>query len=173
MELRTERLWLRPIAIGDAQALFAARGDPEVMRFWDWPAQKSAAEVEAVLRDHVPEIAGGSVLWWVVALSPGGPAIGECDLSEIDLHHRRAELGFLFARAYWGKGYAREAAEAAIAHGFGALGLERLSARVHAGNVASERLLARLGFHHEGTLKGHIRRDGARRDCHVYGLMRG
>ena len=54
-----------------------------------------------------------------VALSPDGPAIGECDLSEIDRHHARAEVGFLFARRYWGQGYAREAMEAAVARARG------------------------------------------------------
>jgi ribosomal-protein-alanine N-acetyltransferase len=172
MLLQTDRLSLRPIRIEDASALFAARGDPEVMRYWDWPAQESVAEVEAVFRAHIPELDAGETKWWTVALSPDGPAIGECDLSEIDAHHARAELGFLFARAHWGKGYAYEAARAAMAYGFNTLGLERLGARVHAGNDASVRLLERLGFAYEGRLKGHIVRDGARRDCLIYGRLR-
>jgi ribosomal-protein-alanine N-acetyltransferase len=172
MNLRTTRLFLRPIRVEDASALFAARGDPEVMRYWDWPAQKSVADVEEVFRNHIPEIDDGETKWWVVALSPDGPAIGECDLSEIDAHNARAELGFLFARAHWGKGYAREAAQAAMEYGFETLGLERLWARVHAGNDASARLLKKLGFAYEGTLKGHVVRDGVRRDCLIYGRLR-
>jgi len=170
--LTTDRLYLRPIAIADAEALFEARGDAEVMRYWDWPPQDSADAVRAVFAAHVPEPDRGTILWWAVALSADGPAIGECDLSEIDRHHARAEVGFLFARRHWGKGYAREAMEAVIAYGFGELGLERLWARFHDGNDASRRLLERLGFTYEGTLKGHVVRDGARRDCHVYGCLR-
>jgi len=172
MILKTSRLTLRPITIADADALFEARGDPEVMRYWDWPAQKSAAQIRKVFEAHIREISGGGTLWWVAALSPDGPAIGECDLSEIDAQHRRAEVGFLFARRWWGKGYAREAMEAVIEYGFGSLGLERLWARCHAGNVASQRLLERLGFTLEGTLRGHVLRDSERRDCVVYGRLR-
>lgn len=172
MSLRTRRLFLRPIAVSDAEPLFAARGDPEVMRFWDWPAQKNAADVAAVIENHAREIADGSVLWWAVALSCDGPAIGECDLSEIDRHHRRAELGFLFARAYWHQGYASEAAAAVMHYGLDVLRLERLWARIHAGNEASVRLIERLGFAREGLLKAHILRDGQRRDCLVYGRPR-
>lgn len=172
MILRTERLHLRPIAAGDAEALFASRGDPEVMRYWDWPEQESVAAVRAILEAHIPELGDGRTLWWVAALSPDGPAIGECDLSEIDHHHRRAEVGFLFVRRHWGQGYAQEAMEAVIAHAFGELGLERLWARFHDGNDASKRLLEKLGFAYEGTLKSHIVRDGARRDCHLYGRLR-
>lgn len=170
--LHTERLTLRPLTVADAPALLEARSDPDVMRYWDWPPQSTVGEIAAIIRDHDAEIAEGTVMWWAVALSPDGPAIGECDLSEIDRQHRRAELGFLFRRSAWGKGYAREAAEAVIAHAFGPLGLERLWARAHAGNDASSRLLVRLGFAYEGTLHAHVLRDGVRRDCLVYGRTR-
>jgi len=61
--------------------------------------------------------------------------------------------------------------QAVIAHAFGTLGLERLWARSHSGNARSQRLLERLGFEHEGTLRAHILRDGARRDCEIHGLL--
>lgn len=170
--LTTERLTLRPLSVTDAPDLFAARSDAETMRYWDWPAQSSIAQVENIINDHFDEVADGNVMWWAVALTPDGPAIGECDLSDIDHHHRRAEVGFLFNRAYWGNGYAYEAMRAVIAHAFDELKLERLWARFHAGNVASQRLLERLGFTREGTLKRHIWREGERRDCEIYGLMR-
>jgi RimJ/RimL family protein N-acetyltransferase len=172
MILRTSRLHLRPVAVTDAAALFEARGDAEVMRYWDWPEQKSVADVRDVLAAHIPAPGDESMLWWVAALTPDGPAIGECDLSEIDPHHSRAEIGFLFARRHWGKGYASEALRAVIAHAFETLALERLWARFHAGNEASRRLLERLGFAYEGTLRSHIVRDGERRDCPIYGLLR-
>jgi ribosomal-protein-alanine N-acetyltransferase len=172
MNLQTQRLHLRPVRPTDAPDLLAARGDPEAMRWWDWPPQTSAEAIRAIIERHAEEIASGAVLWWAVALSPRGPAIGECDLSEIDHHHRRAEIGFLFRRSAWGQGYAHEAAARVIRHAFEDLALERLWARAHAGNTASRRLLERLGFAHEGTLKGHVLREGERRDCVLYGLNR-
>jgi RimJ/RimL family protein N-acetyltransferase len=172
MILKTNRLFLRPIAVSDAPALFEARGDAEVMRYWDWPAQKSVEAVEQILAEHIPELESETTRWWVVALSPDGPAIGECDLSEIDRHHGRAEIGFLFARRHWGQGYAREATERVIAYAFNELGLERLWARFHQGNDASKRLLEKLGFAYEGRLRAHVARDGERRDCLIYGRLR-
>jgi len=172
MILQTQRLTLRPIRVEDATALYQARGDADVMRYWDWQEQESVEQVRDILTAHIPEHGDESMLWWVAALSPDGPAIGECDLSEIDRHNRRAEVGFLFTKAYWGQGYAREAMERVIAYGFGELGLERLWARFHDGNTASQRLLERLGFTYEGRLRAHVVRDGARRDCFVYGRLR-
>jgi len=170
--LQTNRLILRPLRTEDAPALLEARGDPEVMRFWDWPPQKNAAEIARIITDHRSAIAEETVRWWVVAPSPDAPAIGECDLSEIDSHNKRAELGFLFRRASWGKGYAREAVDAVINHAFGPLGLERLSARIHAGNEHGRRLLEKLGFSYEGMLHGYVLREGVRVDCLVFGLLR-
>jgi [ribosomal protein S5]-alanine N-acetyltransferase len=172
MNLQTNRLFLRPLALSDAPALFEARRDPEVMRYWDWPPQESVGEVEGVISDHFPEVADGNVLWWAVALSPDGPAIGECDLSQIDHRNGVAEVGFLFAKRHWGNGYAQEAMGAVIAHAFGSMSLARLWARFHAGNEASRRLLEKLGFTYEGTLRRHILRDGERRDCVLYGRLK-
>ena len=141
------------------------------MRYWDWPPQKTAAEVVHVISEH-DKAATGTGFWWAVASGMDGGAIGECDISDIDRHNKRAEIGFLFRRASWGKGYAREAMEAVVNHAFGPLELERLSARIHAGNERSRRLLEKLGFSHEGILRGYVLREGLRIDCLVFGLLR-
>jgi [ribosomal protein S5]-alanine N-acetyltransferase len=172
MNLETRRLFLRPVSVNDAPDLFVARGDAETMRYWDWPPAASAGDIAQVIREHFREIDGGETQWWAVAHTPRGPAIGECDLSEIDYAHCRAEIGFLFQRAQWGQGFAHEAMERVLRYAFEDLNLERLWARVHAGNDASVRLLARLGFAPEGLLRGHVLRDGARRDCLLFGLNR-
>jgi ribosomal-protein-alanine N-acetyltransferase len=52
-----------------------------------------------------------------------------------------------------------------------AAGLRKLTARTHLGNRRSDRLLEKLGFAQEGLLRGHIVRDGERRDCRVFGLL--
>jgi [ribosomal protein S5]-alanine N-acetyltransferase len=168
--LRTSRLTLRPLAADDAPALFAIMRDPETMRFWDWPAFTDAETVEEIVAAQIADMEAGNALYWAVCRD--GPAIGCCDLSEIDGHHARAEVGFLFGRGSWGQGFAVEAMGAIVDYAFGELGLERLWARFHAGNEKSRALLERLGFTYEGTLRGHILREGARRDCILYGRIR-
>ncbi len=168
--LTTARLTLRPLARRDIDAVFAMMSDCETMRYWDWPAFTDRDTVADVVAAQMEDAARGAALYWAVTLN--GATIGSCDLSEIDRHHRRAEVGFLFNRAWWGNGYARETMDAVIAHGFERLQLQKLWARFHAGNAASQRLLERLGFSREGTLRQHILRDGTRRDCEIYGLVR-
>ena len=170
--LTTKRLTLRPLRVHDTPAIFEMMSDEETMRFWDWPAFRDESTVRDIVAAQVSDMEAGTARYWAVAYSPNASAIGSVDLSEIDAHHSRAEVGFLFARKVWGKGFAREAMQAVTAHAFDALGIRRLWARFHTGNAASQRLLESLGFAREGTLKGHIQREGARRDCEIYGLMR-
>lgn len=169
--LRTERLVLRPLAAADADALYAIMSDAQAMRFWDWPAFRDPATAAEIVASQLDDMAQGRAIYWAVAPAPNDSAFGFCDLSEIDRRQGRAELGFLFNRARWGQGYAAEAMIAVVDYAFVTLGLERLWGRIHAGNEASRRLLERLGFAHEGTLKGHVVRDGARRDCLIYGRL--
>jgi RimJ/RimL family protein N-acetyltransferase len=170
--LTTARLSLRPLDENDGAAVFAMMSDDEAMRFWDWPAFIDRETVDEIVAGQLAGVRSGDALYWAVTLSGNDRAIGVCDLSGIDMHHRRAEIGFLFARAHWGKGYAAEAMAKVVAHAFGPLGIERLWARFHAGNDASKKLLTNLGFTYEGTLKAHVLRDGERRDCHIYGRLR-
>jgi RimJ/RimL family protein N-acetyltransferase len=165
--LRTERLVLRQLAAADADALFAIMSDEKTMRFWDWPALGQPETVAEIVAGQLDDMAQGRALYWAAVRDD--VLVGSCDLSEIDRRQRRAEVGFLFGRAHWGQGFAAEAMTAVIGHGCGTLGLERLWARCHAGNETSRRLLEKLGFVHEGTLRGHVLREGARRDCEIYG----
>jgi len=168
--IETERLHLRPLARADSPAIFRMRSDPETMRFWDWPAVKDMGAVAETVSGQVGEMEAGRAIYWAVCLEDA--PIGCCDLSEIERHHGRAELGYIFGRPYWGNGFALEAMKAVVAYAFNELALMRLSARIHSRNEASRRLLTRLGFTYEGTLRAHVLRDGVRRDCQIYGMLR-
>jgi ribosomal-protein-alanine N-acetyltransferase len=167
--LRTSRLTLRPLVPADAPALFAIMRDAATMRFWDWPPFTDTETVEEIVAAQIADMDAGNALYWSVCRD--GAVIGCCDLSEIDRHHARAEVGFLFGRGHWGQGFALEAMGAIRDHAFDTVGLERLWARFHAGNEKSA-LLERVGFSYEGTLRGHVLREGTRRDCVLYGRLR-
>jgi [ribosomal protein S5]-alanine N-acetyltransferase len=171
-DLSTARLHLRPLRESDDAALFPFTSDPEVMRYWDWPEHASPTTTTAYVAALLEEVAAGKAHYWVICLGPEDRVIGTCDLSEIDRHHQRAEVGFMVAREYWGKGYAFEAMQAVIQYAVRSIGIERFSARTHAGNEHSEVLLRRLGFVLEGTLRGYVKRDGIRRDCWLFGCLK-
>ena len=169
MILETERLRLIPLQLGDAPALLAILGDKQAMEFWHRPAIVRAATGSEIIAAQLAAMADGQFLYWTVWRD--SDAIGSVDLSALDFGHLRGEVGFLFRRDQWGLGLGREAMVALIAHAFGPLKLERLEARIHAGNRRAKTLAMALGFQPEGRLSGHILRDGVRHDVDVFGLL--
>jgi ribosomal-protein-alanine N-acetyltransferase len=168
--LETERLALRPVRLDDWRALYPLMSDPRVMAWLDSLEIADPQVVERMLAAQVEEMDHGAAHYWAVERPADSAFLGACDLSEIDPRHRRAEVGFVFAREAWGQGYGLEGMRAVVDYA-ASLGLKRLWARTHAGNERSERLLKKLGFEAEGYLRGHIQRDGERRDCKIFGLL--
>lgn len=168
--LETERMRLTPLVAGDAALIFPLMADAEVMAFWDMPESEDPDLIAQIVAGQVDEMAEGRAIYWSMCSLPDEAFIGVCDLSEIDRRHHRAEVGFMLGRDAWGRGYALEAMQAVLAHA-ASDGLRRLVARTHLGNRRSDALLEKLGFVEEGLLRGHVLRDGDRRDCRLFGLL--
>jgi RimJ/RimL family protein N-acetyltransferase len=98
--------------------------------------------------------------------------IGSVGLRDIDREHEQAELGFWIGREWWGHGYAREAAAAVIAFGFGVLGLNRICAHHMERNPAAGRVLQAAGMQREGILRQRVRKWGAYEDVVLYAILR-
>ena len=88
---------------------------------------------------------------------------------ELVLAHARGTLGYWVGVPYWGRGYATEAAEAVLAHAFGALGLHRVQATHLTRNPASCRVMEKLGMRVEGSSATRCSSTGASRtwSCHA------
>ncbi len=171
MILQTPRLTLRPMVIDDAERLHGIMSDAEVMAFWDVSEIEDIDLTTAILKSQLASMKAKKSVYWAMERSADTTFVGCCDLSEIDRWHHRAEVGFIVAKTYWGDGYAQEAMSAVLDHAAQAMKLRRLSARTHLGNIRSVRLLEKLGFRHEGLLRGYVDRDGERRDCLLFGLL--
>ncbi|MBS0332185.1 MAG: GNAT family N-acetyltransferase [Proteobacteria bacterium] len=168
--LETERMRLEPLMDEDARHIFPLMADAEVMAFWDVGEIDDPDVIAGIVAGQVAEMAEGHALYWAMRGLADGAFLGACDLSEIDRRHHRAEVGFMLGREAWGRGYALEAMQAVLAYA-GSSGLKRLQARTHLGNRRSEALLEKLGFEEEGMLRGHVLRDGERRDCRLFGIL--
>jgi ribosomal-protein-alanine N-acetyltransferase len=168
--LETERLTLRPLQEGDSAPLHEIMSDPDAMAHWDIAAIEDPDLTDAIVNAQIQAMDTGRARHWAITRTADGAFLGVCDLSEIDRWHHRGEIGYLLGREAWGQGYGLEAMQAVVTEA-AALGLRRLTARTHVGNLRSEQLLMKLGFQIEGYLRGHIQRDGERRDCHLFGLL--
>ena len=154
LPLRTERLLLRAFRPEDADGVLVWQGDPEAVRYVPYDT-RSRDQVEEVLRRKVGSTAlraEGDLLELAVERADDGTLIGDVLLALRSVEHETFELGYIFATAQQGRGYATEAVRAAVDRAFAVLGARRISARVDARNTASRALLERLGFRLEAHL---------------------
>lgn len=107
-----------------------------------------------------------------IIVSADGRHIGNISLQDISWFHRTADLAFLLGdRACWGQGYGTEAGRLLLAHGFGPMGLHRVTAGTLCGNTAMRALAARLGMREEGVRRKALFKDGDHHDLVVFGLL--
>jgi ribosomal-protein-alanine N-acetyltransferase len=149
-EIETDRLVLRQLRDSDAPVLYAYFTDPEVIHFYDWvPGDES--DCFGFVQFANSGLTGSGAVRWGITQKETDEVIGTCGLQ--DFRGTLADLGFELKRECWGKGIMTEAATAVVNYGFTGLGCHRIEAWCFAGNDASARVLQKLGFSEEGTLR--------------------
>nr|WP_154985019.1 GNAT family N-acetyltransferase [Paenibacillus xylanexedens] len=156
-ELHTTRLHLRQMKESDSADLFQVWSDPEVARFMNispFSDEKQALEMIQLLANLAEE---KQAIRFSIIEKESGVILGSCGYNDLNFEQARAEIGYDLAIAHWGKGYATEAVSALLTHGFTTLALYRIEAKVDPRNVSSIKLLEKLDFTREGTLRGYER----------------
>lgn len=149
-EVRTERLLLRQWRPADREPFARLNGDPETMRYF--PAPLDRAQSDALADRCAAAIAQQGWGWWAVEVVGGPEFIGFVGLNAptFDAHFTPCvEVGWRLLRESWGNGYATEAARAAVAYGFGQLGLDEIVSFTTVANGRSRRVMERLGMTHD------------------------
>jgi ribosomal-protein-alanine N-acetyltransferase len=153
----TERLILRPLTREDLDAYAALNADPEVTKYLGSgrtrTRDETLAEIDYMLRMYDER---GYSLWATVRKADGA-FLGRCGLLNWQLDGREeVEVAYGLARAYWGFGYATEAANAARQWAFAFLDVERLISLVVPENEASKNVARKNGMRFErySTLRG-------------------
>jgi ribosomal-protein-alanine N-acetyltransferase len=148
--LESERMIFRPHEMADFDDFCAMEADAEVRRYVGG-APRTREGAERKFRDvQLRPIDAGLGLMATI-FKADGRYIGYCGLyPNFDGAGGKTEgeamLGFTLARSYWGRGLATEAGDVLVRFGFGELGLSRIVSVVEAGNLASLRVLEKLGF---------------------------
>jgi RimJ/RimL family protein N-acetyltransferase len=152
LRLATARLVLRPFAEGDLDDLHAMDGDPRVMRF-------IGSGLPGRTRDECAKVLARTIAF--AEAHPGlgllhgsrrddGTFVGGCGLFPLP-GTDDIEIAYRLPHAQWGLGYGSEMAAAVLAHAFATLGLARVVGVTHLDNVASQRVLAKIGMREEGN----------------------
>jgi RimJ/RimL family protein N-acetyltransferase len=170
--LLTARLRLRPFDETDTNDIFALHSNAYVLRYWDAPPWSATADAERFIAACRQMAEEGTGVRLAVERVCGGAFIGWCSLTRWNPGYRSAALGYCFQREAWGHGYATEAAGAVLRWAFETLELNRVQAETDTRNIASARVLEKLGFVREGTLREDCVVNGEVSDSWVYGLLR-
>ena len=170
--LHTARLRLRAFADADADDLFALHSSAYVLRYWDSPPWSERGRAQKFITASRQMAQEGTGARMAVDCISDGAFIGWCSLSSWNPDYRSAALGYCYHDAAWGHGYATEAAHALLRWAFDTLDLNRVQAEADTRNVASARVLEKLGFVREGTLREDCVVNGEVSDSWVYGLIR-
>ena len=153
--IETARLTLRPFTPDDFDDFYAYQSRPDVARYLQWEA-RDRAQARQALAEQCRETrldAEGDWLTFAVVWREVGRVVGEVGLKWLSREQRGGETGFVFNPDYHGRGLATEATECMLTVGFESLGWHRIIACCDARNIASARLMERLGMRREAHFR--------------------
>jgi RimJ/RimL family protein N-acetyltransferase len=142
---------IRKLTSSDLKAFMTWGGDPQVTHSLFWDHYQNQEEALTFLKNIVDPHP------WFKAICLNGTPIGAITLDQGKARGvQRAELGYVLAKDYWGKGYATEAVKLALESGFQDLGVCRIEAYVDPANLGSVKVLQKSGMEQEAYLKQYV-----------------
>jgi [ribosomal protein S5]-alanine N-acetyltransferase len=167
--LETSRLLLREVCLADADELFQVFSDEETTHHVPREIHETKADTLNHLEKLIKGINENKSFVWSVVDKAENRVIGTVNLHfKLD---RVASVGSVIHREYWGKGIATEALKEVIRFGFDIMKLIRIEGKCESRNIASEKMLKKLGMTYEGTLRKEVIIKGISRDAKVYSIL--
>ncbi|ALC85190.1 GNAT family acetyltransferase [Bacillus sp. FJAT-22090] len=171
-ELQTQRLHLRKMEVSDSHSLFKIWSDPDVTKFMNISSFTHEVQAKEMI-EKLEELAQASkAIRYSMIEQESNEIIGTCGFNSIDFENAKAEIGYDIAKAYWGMGYATEGIFALLNYSFETLELNRIEAKVEPANVNSIKVLKKLNFTFEGTLRQYEKSKGNFIDINIYSLLK-
>ena len=157
----------------DIQDFAEYRSDPDVAKYQDWDAPYSMEKATQFVEEMKAIRPGTPGEWYQIAieLKERGNLIGDCAFHILAEDAQQAEIGFTLSRMHQGKGYATEAVTRLLDYLFGELRLHRIRATCDVENLASSRLLERIGMRREAHFVENIWFKGKWGSEYAYGLL--
>lgn len=143
--LETPRLLLREMTTSDLPAICRVLQDEKTMYAYEHAF--SDEEAQAWLNNQLRRYREDGFGLWAVVLKESGEIIGQCGITLQDVNGEWVpEVGYLFERAYWHRGFATEAAIACKEYAFNVLGLDTVYSIIRDNNIASQNVAKRNGM---------------------------
>ena len=170
--IETERLILRKPNMDDAPAIFSYAQDPEVTRYMTWRPHKNVEETCCIVELMLKLWDAGEAYSYAITLKNSDTVIGM-----IAMHPEgfKVGIGYVLAHPHWGKGYVTEAALAVTNWLLKQPDIYRVFATCDIENVASARVMEKIGMQREGILRKYILHPNISdvpRDSYMYAIVK-
>jgi len=170
-QLETDSLLLRQIQYSDVDAFHKMRTDPSLMKYMDMEKPKSIGDTQTKIEQEIASFSKGDSVYWAIAQKGSKQMIGGAGYWRLMKEHYRAEIGYQLAPDFWRMGYSCEALKAIIDFGFKKMGLHSIEGNVNPKNIASIKLLNKLGFVQEAYFKENFYFNGKFLDSAIFSLV--
>jgi ribosomal-protein-alanine N-acetyltransferase len=168
--LETERLRLRAVTPNDLPILRELRTDEDVQKYIKRP-KETMERTQEVLKEMMDGVANNETIAWLITMKATGAVVGTMGLWRIDKYHHKGEIGYMSFKRYWGKGIVSEALKVVVDYGFRVMRLHRIEGEIDPENIASGKVLEKLGFEREAYFKEDYYFEGQFLDSVRYGLV--
>ena len=174
-ELSTRRLKLDRITSSDVEAVFELFSSPEVVKYYDLEKFNERAQAEKLISLFDSRIESLLGIRWAIRMKESNKLIGTCGFNSWSEKMRNATIGYDLNPEHWNKGIITEALFETIGAAFTGLlpcgHLHRVQADTIPGNIASEKVLLKLGFKDEGMRRECAYIKGAYHNMKCFGLL--
>jgi ribosomal-protein-alanine N-acetyltransferase len=165
-----ETVYLRELTEDDVPAWFERASDPESAVLAGDPIPESVEMGFQWLQHHRERFRRQAGIRWAIVPKGSTDSVGTIGLTITSKEEHRAELGIVIGRAFWGKGIGTSAAHLVTGYAFSTLGVTEIQAEVLQRNLASRRLLEKVGFHLLRSIPGDPHSDTDFEDCFLFVL---
>jgi RimJ/RimL family protein N-acetyltransferase len=145
--IETARLYLRQFTLNDLDDLYRIYSDAEIMKYIG-KGVRTRAETESAIHNILKHWEQNNFGMWAVVHKTDCKTIGRCGLCFLD-KTPEVELGYALDKFYWNQGLATEASLASLNYGFEILQLEKIVAIARPENIASQRVMQKVGMKYE------------------------
>ncbi|AMR02654.1 MULTISPECIES: GNAT family N-acetyltransferase [Bacillus] len=170
-ELHTQRLYLRQMKASDSLSMFKIWSDPDITKFMNISNFTDESQAKDMIQ-FLNELAqNNKAIRFTIIEKESNHIIGSCGYNSLDFENSKTEIGYDISKKFWGKGYAPEAISSLLDYAFTHLKLYRVEAKVEPANVNSIKVLEKLNFTFEGTLRKSEKSAGKLIDLNIYSKL--
>ncbi len=151
--IETERLILRQHCLTDATAVLQLFADPQVTEHYLVHPFTKLSQAEAIVQKRIDRWQNGHGIRWAITRKGEDSLLGSCGFNKWHLPGEPFEIGYELKRPYWNQGIMTEAITASVHYGFTIRHMPAIEAWIIPENIASARVLQKVGFQSQGIQK--------------------